>query len=511
MIASTSDTLRPAGSARWRILLVLAVLLGAGCRLAQYAADRSYWHDEACIVLNVRTRSAGELLQKLDYDQAAPPLFLLAERGMFLRFGDSEWSLRLMPTLVGIAAVGMFALLAWRLMPGAMAVAVTTLFACSDQLIARAVEVKPYGSDAAMAVLLTWLAAGITPRLSARVRLAMVALVGSAAVWFSYPAILVLAALCLALLPALRRDDRRTWWAWAAGCGLPVAISFGILFCVVIRVQQTPELHAFWQDEFVDLHRPWTWIVWIPRRLAALCDYPCQPMGPILLIGGGIGIVSMWRYRRREQLFMLIGPILMTIAAAFAQRYPLDGSRLNTFLTADVLLLGGIGMQWLVARGRGVGVVGIAAIAAMLAVSIGNAGYHLAVPRMRGNLRPIAQFVAGHRQAGDQIFPLEDKEFACYWPITDPSVHTWLRRSDRMPGQFWIVWSLNSRIRQVDPVLRWARAFATEDDHLVIDGASAFRFDTTGHPPPAAPLDPPSQINAADHHLHARPRGVFGE
>jgi hypothetical protein len=487
------------------------VLLGAGCRLAQYAADRSYWHDEACIVLNVRARSAPQLLQKLDYDQAAPPLFLLAERAMYLRFGITEWALRLMPTLAGAAAVVIFALLAWRLMPGPMAVVVTALFACSDQLIARAVEVKPYGTDVLVAVLLTWLAVGVTPRVSARARLATVALVGAATVWFSYSAVLVLAALCLALLPALRRENRRAWWAWASLSVLPLAISFAVLFLVVIRVQQTPALHLSWQDEFANLHRPWAWPFWLLRRLLALCDYACQPMAPVLMIAAAIGTVSLWRMNRREQLFMLIGPILMTIAAAFAQRYPLDGSRLNTFLTIDVLLLTGIGMQAILMCcdiGRIAGIVGVASL---LAVSLGNAGYHLVVPRARAHLRPIVQFVAAHRQPGDQIFPLEDKEFACYWPVNDPAVHTSLRRADRMPSRFWIVWSFSSStgLRQVDPLLRWARSFATEDDHLIGIGGSAYRFDTTGHAPPD-PIEPPLLSKSADHRMHAQPQAVFG-
>jgi hypothetical protein len=267
-----------------------------------------------------------------------------------------------------------------------------------------------------------------------------------------------------------------------------LAVSFGLLFFLVIRVQQTPALHAMWKDEFVNLRRPWVWPVWIPRRLLALCDYPCQPLGPITLIASIIGGVSLWRERRWEQLSILVGPILMTIAAAFAQRYPLDGSRLNTFLTVDVLLLAGIGLQALVTCCDAGRIVGTVAGAAMLAVSMGDAGYHLAVPRFRAHLRPIAEYVRTHRQVGDQIFPLEDKEFACYWPIDDPAVHSTLRRAGRMPAHFWIVWS-PSASRSVDPFLNWARSFATEDDRIIGIGGSAYRFDTNRRPAPA--VEPP--------------------
>jgi hypothetical protein len=509
MLAAPSQTIRANHAALWRNLLIAAVLLGAGCRWAQYAADRSYWHDEACIVLNVRARSAPRLLQKLDYDQAAPPLFLLAERAMYLRFGTTEWALRLMPTLFGVASTVIFALLAWRLMPGPMAVLVTALFACSDQLIARAVEVKPYGTDAAIAALLTWLAVGVTPRVSARVRLATVALVGAVAVWFSYSAALVLAGLCLALLPGVWRENRRTWWAWVGLSLLALAVSFGVLFHTVIRAQQTPELHLSWLNEFADLHRPWIWPIWIPRQLLALCDYVCQPMGPIPLIAGAIGSYSLWRTHRRETLCILIGPILATIAAAIAQRYPLDGSRLDTFLTIDVLLLAGIGMQTILACGDVGRIMAIIGIAALFAVSLANAGYHLVVPRTRAQLRPIARYIADHRQPGDQIFPLEDKEFACYWPTDDPAVHSALRRSNRMPRHFWIVWS-PSAIRSPDPFLRWARSFSKEVDHTNGIGGSAYRFETSA-PTMAVPVDPPPLFKSSDRRMHEQPQEVFGD
>jgi hypothetical protein len=363
----------------------------------------------------------------------------------------------------------------------------------------------------AVAALLTWLAVGITPRLSATARLAMVALAGAAAVWFSYPAILVLAALCPALLPALRREKPKSWLAFAAMLALPVAVSFGVLYAVVIRAQQTPALHLFWSDCFADLHRPWMWVIWVPRRLFALCNFPCEPLGPIVMIAAGFGVVALWRDRRRELLFILAGPILITIAAAFAQCYPLDGSRLDAFLAVDVLLLACLGVQSLLSHGGGIGVVGVVAVAAMLSVSVGNAAYHLAVPRMRSYIRPIAEYVAEHRRAGDQIFAMDDKELACYWPASDPAVHTNLRRADRMPEHFWVIWSFDNPtgLQKANPMLRWARAFATEDDQIIGIGGSAYHFDTAGRRKPP-PIEPPAFHSNYDRKLHAQPPTVFG-
>src|SRR5665213_435468 len=150
-----------ASAARW--ILLLGILLGIACQLQEYAHDTSYWHDEASIVLNVRNRSAAQLLQTLDYDQAAPPLFLLAERALFKTLGDGEMSLRLLPLLSGILAVIAFGFLARRLLSTPWDALATILFALSDHLVSRATEVKPYVTDVLVCVALLLAATGGKP------------------------------------------------------------------------------------------------------------------------------------------------------------------------------------------------------------------------------------------------------------------------------------------------------------------------------------------------------------
>src|SRR5439155_17151949 len=98
-------------------LILIALLIGAGCRIAQYLARPSYWNDEAAVVINVMHRDCRQLLEPLDYAQAAPPLFLWMERGMLRAFGPGEWSLRFPPVLLGLLSLPLFAMLAWRLLP----------------------------------------------------------------------------------------------------------------------------------------------------------------------------------------------------------------------------------------------------------------------------------------------------------------------------------------------------------------------------------------------------------
>src|SRR5256885_1724755 len=93
---------------RWLLVAMLIVLAGTVCRVRQFAARQSFWNDEAFIVLNVMNRSAGQLLGRLEYDQAAPPVFLWIERAMAVEFGANEYALRAQALVCGIIGLALF-------------------------------------------------------------------------------------------------------------------------------------------------------------------------------------------------------------------------------------------------------------------------------------------------------------------------------------------------------------------------------------------------------------------
>lgn len=70
-----------------------------------------------------------ESMGHLEHAQAAPPIFLWIERFMYGAFGSGELALRLLPLVCGLAALALFAALAWRLFTPPVAVLATGLFA----------------------------------------------------------------------------------------------------------------------------------------------------------------------------------------------------------------------------------------------------------------------------------------------------------------------------------------------------------------------------------------------
>ena len=201
-IEKQSGPLERVGSlAGSRTVLWLVVGAGVLLRLARYADNRSLWLDEAYLSLNIIDKSPTELLGKLDFLQAAPPGFLLLEKLAVVLLGDSEYVLRLVPLIAGIASLMVFQAVARRfLSPGALLLAVA-LFAVNEPLVYYASETKPYGSDVLVALVLLLLACRVTERAAdrANLRLAMLAVGGLVGVWLSFPAVFVLAGIVVAL------------------------------------------------------------------------------------------------------------------------------------------------------------------------------------------------------------------------------------------------------------------------------------------------------------------------
>ncbi len=99
-----------------RRVSLAAVALGCLLRIVQYLLDRSLWMDEAYLSLNILHRSFAGLCRALDYHQGAPIGFLLLEKSAVRLWGGSEYVLRLIPLLAGIASVLLFYRLASKVL-----------------------------------------------------------------------------------------------------------------------------------------------------------------------------------------------------------------------------------------------------------------------------------------------------------------------------------------------------------------------------------------------------------
>ena len=80
-------------------------------------------------------KTPRELLETLDFTQAAPPAFLLSEKVAVVTLGSSEYALRFVPLLSGLAALILFRSVAQRFLQPFPALVALTLFAVAEPLV----------------------------------------------------------------------------------------------------------------------------------------------------------------------------------------------------------------------------------------------------------------------------------------------------------------------------------------------------------------------------------------
>ena len=192
-----------------RSLPWLVAALGGALRLLQYGRERSLFPDESRVALNILDRSYGELLDRLDYGQGAPPLFLISVKAVTDLFGSSEFALRFVPLLGALVSLVAFYKVAERCAGRAAAVLGLIVLAVSPPFLYFSSDVKQYSTDAAVALMLLWGALALAERRALGWReVAAAAAAAAGALWLSHSAVFVVAssgAVLLALAFA-RRD-----------------------------------------------------------------------------------------------------------------------------------------------------------------------------------------------------------------------------------------------------------------------------------------------------------------
>lgn len=105
-------------------LAIGAVAIGLALRIWHFVGARSLWLDEAMIGRNIVDRSFTQLFQSLDYGQMAPIGWLILEKVSYNMIGGLEYSLRIVPLIFGIGALGAFSWLTLRCFNGDVAKAI---------------------------------------------------------------------------------------------------------------------------------------------------------------------------------------------------------------------------------------------------------------------------------------------------------------------------------------------------------------------------------------------------
>ncbi len=387
-------------------LLVFAVLaFGVICRLTQYLVDSSLWYDESFVALNVIHKSFGALFGPLDWNEASPPGFLVAEKLIVSIFGISEYALRLLPLIAALAALLLFAPLARRLCGNGPAMLwALILFAAWPVAIGQAGTLKHFSLDILLSIVLFLLALPACESQPNPARLALWGAVGASGVWLSFATVFTFAGTCLVMAAqALRGWPARQRIAFVAS-NLMTLISLTALTRPALA--QRSGVMDYWtrNGAFPDGSGAIGLALWLARSLLAFCAYFWRAPGWIILPIAAVGVGSFWHAKLRRTTTMLLAPILLAIAASCAHLWPFGGNQHMAFAAPAMLLIVGQGCEtircWLSERRR---LLGEAALAALLAPVLVNSSYRAISPRRNVDLRSVVEFLRQRRLPSDAV------------------------------------------------------------------------------------------------------------
>lgn len=385
-------------SARW-----IPWLIGFGIvvRVRQYLANTSLWHDESFVTLNVLRTPYSALLGPLDWHEPSPPGFMAAEKIIIAAFGDSEYVLRLLPLLAGIAVLFVFVDFARQLGRDRTALVwATALMALSPKLIEHCNQVKHFTFDVLASLLLLTLAWRAWQAPPSRRLLAAWTGIAAVAGWFSYASVFVVAATSAMLsLRAVTSWNATTRRFFLAGNGV-VLLSFALLAVPALR-QRTGGVTAHWHAAFPNLADPVHAAGWLVRAVAALLSHFWQPLGAIIVLCIALATIAAWQERQRAALALCWLPVAFTLGASFLQWWPFGGNQHMAFIAPAILLLAAQGAE--IVRSsltRWYPRIAAAFMLVLFAPNVGAALFHLVVPRYRHELRPVIRYM--QERAGDQ-------------------------------------------------------------------------------------------------------------
>ncbi len=328
--------------------VTLLMLFGALLRLRQYLTGRSLWADEAMLALNIVDRDLIGLFKPLDYDQGAPLGFLFVEKVFNIFLGRNEYALRLFPLLLGIFAMGLFYLLLKRVVHSHAGILIAlALFVFNPRLIYYSSEVKQYILDVFVTTTLLLVAAPLLEAQGSKKNFAQLALAGFLALWFSHPALFVLAGIGITLVIIYFRRHEYAGLRYVLGMGALWIATIGFLYFIILQdLRQNAYMQEYWQAGFMPVP-PWSNLMWFASVLHENIGLQFGiPYAQYLVLGLMLaGWLYLW-IRQRNFAGALALILMVTLIASAFQLYPVL-ERMILFTIPIGLILIGKSMDWL--------------------------------------------------------------------------------------------------------------------------------------------------------------------
>ena len=342
----------PRGIIRLTWLLLLA---GLAWRFLRYALRFPLFGDEAFLAINLLTRDFNGLIGSLEYNQIVSAGFMWLELAVVKLLGGSEYALRLLPFLSGLAALIFFWKWVSEILPKREVLLAVGIFAGGYYLVRHGTELKPYALDVLLAVLFNWLVWKIVqqkPRLIFCLVVLILSLLGP---WISYPFIFIAGGQILFL--GMLAIKKRSGFQLTFSAFLGVLLFFSFLSLYLFHIfPQSQSAHDYftdwmeWNMAFPPISEPWMipwWLLKVHTGLMMAYPIGSDRGGSIItFLLVLLGLTTLWRRGDRKLLGFLLAPLVVAFLAACLQKYPYGTTaRTMLYMAPAFCLLMGVGLM----------------------------------------------------------------------------------------------------------------------------------------------------------------------
>lgn len=441
---------------RPRLVVGFITLVAALIRLTTLGY-KSLWLDEA-VIWQIANNPLAEAIAQNAVRNSAPPLFITLLKGVLL-LGDSEFIMRLLPALSGIAAVPAMYGLARQFMERVPAYFTTALVAVTITMVNFSQQLREYSLTVLWTILLLWAFYQFL-RFPTWRNWGYVTIMIVVSLFTQYGMALMIVALNLVWAIEWLLSPQRQWknvlkWGLAQGIGLLAAVA---VYVLGLQGQLSNVLgsgylqEGYWDGTRGGLFNLTVWGTW--KLLTLTYAMPGQSM-LLLLALLVLGLWGVWRSEhRRHLLLLIITPIIVVFALALVRLYPYDGNRQIIFLTPMLYILAGYGFAWVTTRFPQWWIAG------SLATLFLGLGFVLTWGFIGSegseHLRPLVDTLKREVQPGDRIYVYSGAAPAFSYYYREPQ-STWIEsRGNRatpssynsqldmltaQPGRLWLVFS----------------------------------------------------------------------
>jgi len=400
--ASTSGKVSPL----YKFSIFFLISFGILTRIVQYAFNPAVWMDEALLALNIMQKTFGGLIGPLDYNQAAPAGFLLVTKTFVQILGQGEYVLRLFPLISSLCAVVLFYKLLRTYVDLKVQLIALALFVFSSGLLRHSVEFKPYSTDILITVVILFTGLSLLSKTLNLPEALRFGCVGACVLWFSFPAVFVLAGVGLTLALLYVTEKRWLEFKHLVCCVGMWITSFFILYIISLsHTQSNVLLEGYWAQHFMPIWpKSFANLLWPVYSLAQMISHPAQIqqnwLGFLIFTVGAVVIFK----RNRYELMIWITPIVMTMFASGFHRYPFWG-RLLLFYVPVIYVLISEGCLYFWNRSNILSKCTAYILIGIFLFSPTVSAYkHIIEPVTPKDIRPALRYIQDHLQEPDYIY-----------------------------------------------------------------------------------------------------------